>query len=114
MIYKPFSIVVVPFPFTDKAVIKKRPALVISQTARQNDSKHVTLLMITSAKQSTWPSDHMIKDLNATGLSSPSIVRQKIFTLDNQLILHALGHLAKTDREVVLKKLQKHLAISRQ
>jgi hypothetical protein len=30
MIYKPFTIIVVPFPFTDSPETKKRPALVIA------------------------------------------------------------------------------------
>lgn len=28
--YKPFSVIVVPFPFTDSHHVKKRPAIVLS------------------------------------------------------------------------------------
>ena len=31
MIYEPFDVIVVPFPFTDSLKTKRRPALVLSQ-----------------------------------------------------------------------------------
>ncbi len=68
MTYKPFSIVVVPFPFTDQEHTKKRPALVLSSAEHQEHTQHITLLMITSAKNSAWPSDHLISSLEGTGL----------------------------------------------
>ncbi len=36
MTYKQFDVVVVPFPFTDKAATKKRPALILSDAASFN------------------------------------------------------------------------------
>jgi mRNA interferase MazF len=79
MTYKPFSLVSVPFPFTDKNQTKRRPALVLSQIHHQKKNGHITLLMITSAKNSTWESDHLMSTLENTGLSAPSIIRQKSF-----------------------------------
>lgn len=110
MTYKPFSIVVVPFPFTDKSQTKKRPALVLSSTKHQKESHHVTLLMVTSAKNSAWPSDYQISALESTGLSSPSIVRQKIFTLDTRLIFKCIGELSPIDLSSVKKQLKVHLS----
>jgi hypothetical protein len=54
MTYKPYSTIVVPFPFTDSAQTKKRPAVVVSSEHHQNKTSHITLLMITTAKHSQW------------------------------------------------------------
>jgi mRNA interferase MazF len=70
MIYEPFDVVKVPFPFTDKFAIKHRPALVISTTTYQQNYNHCLLMMITSAKQSVWLDDIDISDLSHTGLGS--------------------------------------------
>ena len=50
--FEKFSVVVVPFPFTDKSSSKRRPALVLSSTAFNNSVNHSVLAMITSAKNS--------------------------------------------------------------
>jgi len=97
--YQRHEIVKVPFPFTDQHSAKVRPALVLSDSANFNGIiGHSVLAMITSAKHSAWPLDVPIIDLGATGLSAPSIVRMKLFTLDHRLILARLGKLADVDR----------------
>jgi mRNA interferase MazF len=111
VIYKPYSIVIVPFPFTDSPIAKKRPALVLSHKGYQEQTGHVTLLMITSAKHSTWASDHAILNLKTTGLSATSIIRQKIFTIDERLVLNEIGYLSADDKKAVLYQLQKHMCI---
>ncbi len=97
MIYKPFSIVVVPFPFTDSTKKKKRPALVISSEKFQKDNGHAILSMITTAKHSKWHGDFPIKDLETTKLPIKSYIRQKIFTIDSRLIEKKLGALSIKD-----------------
>lgn len=108
-IYKPFTIVAVPFPFTDSPILRRRPAVVLSKPEYQEDNLHVTLLMVTSAKHSRWSSDHTIIDLKSSGLDAPSVVRQKIFTLDSSLIIKIVGKLAEVDQNQVLKRLKNHL-----
>lgn len=109
MIYKPYSMIVVPFPFTDSVNIKKRPAVVISSEEFQKHTKSITLLMVTSVKHSSWLGDHVIADLDQAGLHVGSIVRQKIFTLDSRLVLNCIGKLSMEDRQGVIKSTQKHL-----
>ena len=111
MIYKPYSVVTVPFPFTDSIRVKRRPALVLSQQAHQEQTGHITLLMITSAKHSAWASDYSIVQLETTGLSATSIIRQKIFTIDQRLVLNAIGHLSVIDERAVGEQLNKHLSL---
>lgn len=109
VIYESFSVVVVPFPFIDKTVTKRRPALMLSSKEHPHHSAHVTLLMITSAKQSAWSSDYMIKDLARAGLPTPSIARQKIFTIESQLIIDLIGTLSTSDRRSLKACLRSHL-----
>lgn len=108
MTFNAFDVVVVPFPFTDRATTKRRPALVLSDTQNFNlPVGQSVLAMITSASNSDWPLDVEISDLDAAGLSSPSIVRMKLFTLDLQLILRKAGALNKKDQMQVKQALNK-------
>lgn len=109
MIYESYSVVIVPFPFTDKLHTKRRPALVLSSALHQKETGHVTLLMITSAKNSEWSSDYQIQALQSTGLTSPSIIRQKIFTIDNRLIIDRIGCVSDDDEKEIKVRLKKHL-----
>lgn len=100
--YDRFDVVVVPFPFTDSGLSKRRPALVLSSSKHFNSkSQAIVLAMITSALHNPWPLDMEIKNLKSAGLPVQSIVRMKLFTLDHQLILNKLGKLAKEDRMIL-------------
>ncbi len=106
MIYKIFDVVLVPLPFTDHNADKKRPALVLSDHDSFNDlTENCVLAMITSAKNPGWPLDVPIGSLKA-GLSKPSKVRMKLFTLDRRLIIKKIGGLAAKDQQAVKKSLQ--------
>ncbi len=108
--YKAGSVVIVPFPFTDKHTTKKRPAVVINTAGYQEQTHHVLLMMITSAKQSAWAFDTPLMDLASAGLPQPCIIRQKWFTLDEQLIIREEGHLSSADWEVLMH--QTHQVVS--
>jgi len=106
--YKPFDVVVVPFPFTDQNTEKRRPALVLSDHDNFNAiTETCVLAMITSAKNPGWPLDAQIGSLQKAGLPAPSKVRMKIFTLDSRLILKKIGVLASEDQKSVTAILRK-------
>lgn len=106
MTYKPFDVVVVPFPFTDSGQTKRRPALVLSQSTNFGDKiGHAILAMITSQKNEPWPLDSAIQNLKQSGLTAPSVVRMKLFTLDHRLIIRKIGHLSKKDQAQVKQNL---------
>jgi mRNA interferase MazF len=107
--YKQFDIVKVPFPFTDKNTTKKRPAVVLNQPNYQKLHQHCILGIITSAKNSSWPDDLQISQLEKAGLPSPSVIRFKLFTLDERFILGKLGTLSTKDKEAVLGKLKDYM-----
>ena len=113
--YKAFDVVVVPFPFTDRATTKRRPALVLSNENTFNRKVGQSVLaMITSANNSNWPLDTNIQDLDAAGLSSASVVRMKLFTLDDRLIIRKAGQLNRQDRKTTAKVLRKLFDIENQ
>ncbi|HXM45049.1 MAG TPA: type II toxin-antitoxin system PemK/MazF family toxin [Bryobacteraceae bacterium] len=95
-----WDVVVVPFPFADSPASKRRPALVLSSQAFNHGSGHTLMAQITKAKQSTWPGDFRIQNIEA-GLPEECIVRMKLFTIDNRLIQKRSGHLSATDQERV-------------
>lgn len=111
MTYKPYTIISVPFPFTDSAQTKKRPAVVVSSEYHQNKTSHVTLLMVTTAKHSRWDDDHIIIDLASAGLRTPSIVRQKLFTIDSRLIIKKIGILGIEDQKNLAHLLSQHICL---
>jgi len=107
MTYEQYEVVVVPFPFTDKNTSKRRPAIVLSDNKIFNhETRQSVLAMITSAKNTGWPLDVEICDLDSAGLPSASMIRMKLFTLDHQLIIRKAGTLSLKDR----KKLQDALS----
>ena len=97
-----FDIVVVPFPFTDRAASKRRPALVLSNGLFNQQAQHAVMAMITSAEQFAWLGDCAINDLTAAGLTTACVIRLKLFTLDERLVIRRAGALAAVDQ----KKLQ--------
>lgn len=110
-IFDRFDVVVVPFPFTDKAASKRRPALVLSDAGVFNRSAgHSVMVMITSADNSPWPFDTAITDLKATGLTAASVIRMKLFTLDHRFVLRGCGRLSTKDQRSFLKAFSKVFA----
>jgi len=100
------DVVVVPFPFTDMAVAKPRPALVLSSQRANADSGNTIFAMITTAAKSHWPTDVPLADAESAALTTASLVRLKLFTLDNRLVSRKIGALTPHDRAAVRKMLR--------
>ena len=109
MTSKPWEVVLVPFPFMEKPGAKRRPALVISES-KFNRHGHTVMAMITSSGHAPWPGDTPIRNPKAAGLRSPCLVRLKLFTLDNRLVLKNIGRLSAADRDDVRAALNGFLA----
>ncbi len=112
MTFEAYDVVVVPFPFTDRSTTKRRPALVLSDAGSFNKRVGQSVLaMITSARNSNWPLDVEIGDLDSAGLPSASVVRMKPFTLDDQLVIRKAGRLTGNDRKAVVTTLYRLLTL---
>jgi mRNA interferase MazF len=107
VICEAWDIAVVPFPFI--AGEKRRPALVLSATSFNRTSGHTIFAMITTARHSSWPGDTPLASA-ASGLPKDCLVRMKLFTLDNRLIVRVAAKLGTKDRQKVCASLEHALA----
>jgi mRNA interferase MazF len=98
VIFDRFDTAVVPFPFAEQAVLKRRPVVIMSSRRFNAENQATLVAMITTAKASVWPSDITLTGLEAAGLKVPCILRWRLTTLPNDLILRALGRLCAVDR----------------
>ncbi len=104
-----WDIVKVPFPYTNRPVQQRRPALVIARHAGEGMPTLLWVLMITSATHRRWPGDVEITDLAVAGLPAPSIVRpSKVATMDADDAERA-GQLPASDRPAVTRALSASL-----
>ena len=105
-IFEVWDIVKVPFPYTDRPVRQRRPALVVA--AGEIEAAHglLWLVMITSAENRGWPGDIGISDLRAAGLPAPSIVRPAKIAMVDGRDAQRLGTLACADRKAVAGNLR--------
>ena len=92
------QVVLVPFPFTSQAALKQRPAVVVSSRVYAIERPDVVLMAITSqlrptpALGETW-----LRHWHAAGLLKPSAVKPVIATLEQRLVIKALGVLRAED-----------------
>ena len=100
------DVAVVPFPFVDADTEKRRPAVVLSRTDFNRANGHSLFAMITTPARSRWAGDISISDLKSAGLSHPCVLRWKVFTLPNDIILRRAGRLNEADRGLVQKAAQ--------
>lgn len=103
-----WDVVIVPFPFSNQPGAKRRPALVLS-TSGFNRRGQIVLAMITTAGHHPWPGDVNLSNLKAAGLNAACLVRLKLFTLDQRLILKKIGRLALADQNQITMELQSYL-----
>lgn len=107
---KVWDLVKVPFPYTNRPVQQRRPALVVAVPDALGAPELLWVLMVTSAANRGWPGDVTVSDLAAAGLPAPSVVRSaKIATIEAQ-DAERIGQLSLEDRALVQAALQQGLA----
>ena len=107
--YNHGDVVVIPFPFIDSTLAKRRPAVVLSQGNFNLKSGALVCGMLTSVKTSKWPGDINLKDWSKAGLKKPCHFRMKIFTIDTNLVREKVGGLSKVDLEQIQKSFRKQM-----
>lgn len=104
--YDVWDLVKVPFPYTNRPVQQRRPALVVAVPNVPGAPNLLWVLMVTSAGNRGWPSDVVVSDLIEAGLPAPSVVRPaKIATIEAG-DAERIGCLPHADRLQIMKALQ--------
>lgn len=99
--FSSFDVVSVPFPYTDRPVRQRRPALVVSQPEHERTTGLLWVVMITAAENRSWPGDVRLSDPRRAGLSIPSVVRpSKIATIEATQASR-VGSVAPAERRAV-------------
>lgn len=97
MICDRYETIIVPFPFAEIPAVKRRPVVLLSGPGFNARNKASAVALITTAKASAWPSDIPIIDLTAAGLPKNCVVRWRLATIPNDLILNRIGVLGVED-----------------
>ncbi len=112
--YERGDVVLVPFPFSERLVTKKRPAVVVSSNAYHEATDDVLIAQITSKLAvRPRPGDHRIVAWERAGLVTPSLARAKLATLDGGLILRRLGTMPESDMRAIDRGLSVALSLGR-
>ena len=100
--YKRGDIVLVPFPFSNQAATKKRPAVVISSSLYNEKTNDIVIIAVTSkVEKHAEVGECLVADWQSAGLLKPSAVKPAISTVEQVLVLKKLGSLSANDIQSV-------------
>lgn len=98
------DVVLVPFPFTDQTVTKRRPAVVVSSQDYNKERPDIIIMAISSqVKTPAGFGEVLVRSWKEAGLIKPSTIKPIFTTVEKGLVLKKLGTLAKED-QLALKK----------
>ena len=105
-----WDLVKVPFPYTNRPVQQRRPALVVAILDAPGAPQLLWVLMVTSAANRGWAGDVAVSDMPAAGLPAASVVRSaKIATIEAG-DAERIGSLRPNDRLLIVEALRKNFA----
>jgi mRNA-degrading endonuclease toxin of MazEF toxin-antitoxin module len=109
--FRPWDVVLVPLPYTEKTASKLRPAVVVSSEDLLQATRLYFVAMVTNAEHAAWAGDVPVSNLATAGLPIPSIIRSaRLATIDEAAIIRSLGSLATADRVKVASEIRAFLA----
>ena len=94
---EPLDVVSVPYPYVERPVTQRRPAVVLALPPSGNRHPLLWLMMITSLENRRWPGDIVIADLGAAGLPEPSVIRLAKMVVIEAIAVERKGRLANAD-----------------
>ncbi len=104
------SVVVVPFPYSDRLSEKRRPAVIVS--APDLEARGLLwIAMVTTARAGLQPDDVPIEDPAAAGLRAACLVRPvKIACIEPGRVLRQVGHLPLATAGLVFDRVRSFVA----
>lgn len=92
------DVVLVPFPFTDQSGAKKRPAVIVSSSGYNTNRRDLVIMAITSqVRQPLGFGEALGVDWPAAGLIKPAVLKPVLTTIEQGLVVRALGALSVAD-----------------
>jgi len=92
------DVVLVPFMFSDRPVVKRRPAVVISSAEYHDSRQEVIVAAVTSnVARGLLVGDHLLGEWRTAGLPKASVVTGILRTIKQTMILRRMGALANKD-----------------
>jgi mRNA interferase MazF len=93
------DIVLVPFPFTNQAASKRRPAVVVSNSNYNAARPDIVIMAVTSQiRVGPGLAEIPVDFWQAAGLLKPSVIKPVFATLEQRLVLRRLGALDAPDQ----------------
>ncbi len=97
-VYKQGDVVLVPYPFGERAGGKKRPGLVISSLEHNQATGELVIAQITSRVSApARDGDYHIQSWKDANLPRTALVRCRLATLKTSMVLRKLGELTEAD-----------------
>lgn len=96
------DVVLVPFPFTDQSGTKKRPAVVISSAGYNADRRDIVIMAITSRVRTPLGfGEALVANWHGAGLVKESVLKPVFTTIEQGLVLRAMGRLEAADMKIL-------------
>ena len=109
-VFSPGDVILLSYPFGEGAGVRKRPALVISSSAFNQETGELVVAQITSRVSApARAGDYAIAEWREAKLPRPALVRARLATLARSLVLRRLGSLSEADYQGALAALKSQL-----
>jgi mRNA interferase MazF len=105
--YEPGAVILVPYPFGERAGGRKRPVLVVSSPQYHQETGELIVAQITGRVSApARAGDYRIEGWRQANLPRPALVRARLATIQRSLVLRQLGRLSDPDFRAALGSVQ--------
>ena len=106
--YSKNDIILVRYPFSDLSSAKVRPAVVVNAP---HISQDILITPLTSRTGSLLEGEFVLSEWSAAGLNVTTAVKRGIYTVQQGLVIAAIGKLADVDAEQLEQSLRGWLGL---